>query len=133
MEDGQVTVLVLLDFSQAFDMVIHWLLLCKLKDLQTYSDGAQMLVDSCLNGRTQFMRCGENSLPLTCGVCRGKSLVQFYLFLILMMFRGFLSTAGSIFMRMISKFITVLVFWIYKGFMMRSKWICSKYMSELMD
>jgi hypothetical protein len=28
MEDGQVTVLVLLDFSQAFDMVLHWLLLC---------------------------------------------------------------------------------------------------------
>jgi hypothetical protein len=33
MEDGQVTMLVLLDFSQAFDMVIHELLLCKLRNL----------------------------------------------------------------------------------------------------
>jgi hypothetical protein len=30
MEDGQVTVLLLLDFSLAFDMVVHELLLCKL-------------------------------------------------------------------------------------------------------
>jgi hypothetical protein len=52
-------VLVLLDFSQAFDMVIHGLLLCKLKNLQNYSDGARMLVDSYLNGRTQVVRCGE--------------------------------------------------------------------------
>jgi hypothetical protein len=61
MEDGQVTVLVLvlLDFSQAFAMVIHGLLLCELKNLQNYSDGARMLVDSYLNGRTQFVRCGE--------------------------------------------------------------------------
>jgi hypothetical protein len=46
MEDGQVTVLVLLDVSQGFNMVIHGLLLCKLN----YSDGARMLVDSYLNG-----------------------------------------------------------------------------------
>jgi hypothetical protein len=30
MEDKQVTVLLFLDFSQAFDMVVHGLLLCKL-------------------------------------------------------------------------------------------------------
>jgi hypothetical protein len=61
MEDGQLTVLVLLDFSQAFDMVVHGLLLLlfKLRNPQNYSDGAQMLVDSYLNGRTQFVRCGE--------------------------------------------------------------------------
>jgi hypothetical protein len=54
MEDGQVTVLVLLlDFSQAFYMVIHGLLLCKLKNLQSYSVGARILVDSYLNVRTQ--------------------------------------------------------------------------------
>jgi hypothetical protein len=40
MEDGQVTVLVLLDFSQAFDMVINGLFLCKLRNLQNYSNGA---------------------------------------------------------------------------------------------
>jgi hypothetical protein len=59
MEDGQVTVLVLLDFSQAFDMVNHRLLLCKLKNVQNYSNEAQMLVDSHLNSRTQFERCEE--------------------------------------------------------------------------
>jgi hypothetical protein len=36
MEDGQVTVLLLLDFSQAFDMVVHELLLCKLQNAQNY-------------------------------------------------------------------------------------------------
>jgi hypothetical protein len=55
MEDGQVTVLVLLDFSQTFDMVTHGLLLCKLRSLQNFLDGARMLVDSYLNGRTQFV------------------------------------------------------------------------------
>jgi hypothetical protein len=66
MEDGQVTVLVLLDFSQAFDMV-----LCKLRNLQNYSDGARMLMDSYLNGRTQFVRCGEKEsfvARVTCDV-----------------------------------------------------------------
>jgi hypothetical protein len=46
MEDGQVTELLLLDFSQAFDMVVHGLLLCKLRNTQTqnYLVGAGMLV-----------------------------------------------------------------------------------------
>jgi hypothetical protein len=87
MEDGQVTVLVLLDFSQAFLMVIHGMLLCLLMNLQNYLDGARMLVDSYLNDRTHFVRCGEkDSLPLG-GCCvvfrRGQSLIHFYLFLIL--------------------------------------------------
>jgi hypothetical protein len=38
-ENGQITVLVLLDYSQAFDMIIHRLLLSKLKNLQNYLDG----------------------------------------------------------------------------------------------
>jgi hypothetical protein len=54
MEDGQVTVLVLVDFSEASDMVIHKLLLRKLKNLQNYSNGAQMLVGSYLNGRSRW-------------------------------------------------------------------------------
>jgi small basic protein len=69
MEDELVTVL--LKFSQTFDMVIHVeLLLSKLKNLQNYSDGARMLVDSYLNGRTQFVRCGEKESSVgrvTCG------------------------------------------------------------------
>jgi hypothetical protein len=51
-------------------MVIHGLLWCKLENLQNYSDGARMLVDSYLNGRTQFVRCGEKGSSVgrvTCG------------------------------------------------------------------
>jgi hypothetical protein len=32
MVDGQITVLLLLDFSQAFDMVVYGMLLCKLQN-----------------------------------------------------------------------------------------------------
>jgi hypothetical protein len=54
----QITVLV--DYSQAFDMIIHRLmLLSKLKNLQNYSDGARMLVYLYFNGKTQFVRCCE--------------------------------------------------------------------------
>jgi hypothetical protein len=76
-EDGQVTVLALLVLTQAFDMVIHELLLCKLRNLQNYSDGAWILVDSYLNGRNQFVRCGEKESSVervTCGVPQGSVL-----------------------------------------------------------
>jgi hypothetical protein len=69
-------------------------------------------------------------------VKNSQCVVHFYLLFLLIKFRGLLSTAGFIFMmRMISRFITVLVFRIYKSVMMRSIWICSRYMSEqrLMD
>jgi hypothetical protein len=58
MEDGQVTVLLLLDISQAFDMVVHGMLLCKLRNAQNYSVGAGMLVGSYLGERAQFVRSG---------------------------------------------------------------------------
>jgi hypothetical protein len=44
MEDGQVRVLLILDFSQAFDKLVHELLLCKLQNAHYYSVGAGMLV-----------------------------------------------------------------------------------------
>jgi hypothetical protein len=59
----------------AFDMVIRGLLLCKLRNLQNYSEGARLLVDSYLNGRTQFVRCGEKESSVgrvTCGVPQGS-------------------------------------------------------------
>jgi hypothetical protein len=46
LEDVQVTVVLLLDFSQAFDMMVHGLLLCKLRNTKNYSVGAGMLVGS---------------------------------------------------------------------------------------
>jgi hypothetical protein len=71
MKDGQVKVLLLLDFSQAFDMVVHELLLCKLRYAQNYSVSAGMLVGSYLGERAQFVRSGgqESSVvAVTCGV-----------------------------------------------------------------
>jgi hypothetical protein len=53
-----VTVLLLLDFSQAFDMVVHGLLLCKLRNAQDCSVGAGILVGSYLGERAQFVRSG---------------------------------------------------------------------------
>jgi hypothetical protein len=50
---------------------MYGLLLCKQKNLQNYSDGAWMLVDSYLNGRNQFVRCDEKKSSVgrvTCGV-----------------------------------------------------------------
>jgi hypothetical protein len=81
LKNGQVMVLVVLDFSQAFGIVIH-----KLKNLQNYSDETQMLLDLCLNGRTQFVRCGEKESSVGRGDVafqRAQSLVRFYFFLIL--------------------------------------------------
>jgi ribonucleases P/MRP protein subunit RPP40 len=45
--------------------------------MQNYLDGARMLVDSYLNGRTQFVRCGEKESSVgrvTCGVPQGSVL-----------------------------------------------------------
>jgi hypothetical protein len=69
MEDGQVTVLLLLDFSQAFGMVVHGLLLCKLQNAQNYSVGAGMLVGSYFGERAQFVRSGGQELPFS-HLCR---------------------------------------------------------------
>jgi regulator of sigma D len=52
-------------------------MLCKLRNLQNYSGGAGMLVDSYLNGRTQFVRCGEKESSVgrvTCSVPQGSVL-----------------------------------------------------------
>jgi hypothetical protein len=79
MEDGQVAVLLLLDFSQAFDMVVHGLLLCKLQNAQNYSviAGLLVVVESYLGERKQFVRSGgqESSVgAVTCGVPQGSVL-----------------------------------------------------------
>jgi hypothetical protein len=45
LEDGQETVLALLDFTQAFDMIAHDLMMCK-----RYSEGATAHI--CLTGHS---------------------------------------------------------------------------------
>jgi hypothetical protein len=86
MEDGQVTVLLLLDFSQAFDMVVHGLLLCKLRNAQNYLVGAGMLLESYLGDRAQLVRSGgqESSVgAVTCGVPQGSHILSTIITLVL--------------------------------------------------
>jgi hypothetical protein len=68
MEDGQVTVLLLLGFSQAFDMVV----LCKLWSAQNCSVGASSLVgsNSYLGERAQFVRSGGQKSSVGAVTCR---------------------------------------------------------------
>jgi hypothetical protein len=77
LEEGFATVLVLLDFSQAFDSVVHNLLLLKLKNMYRYSQESNELMRSYLSGRTQFVRSGENDsvqMNVLCGVPQGSVL-----------------------------------------------------------
>jgi hypothetical protein len=69
MEDGQVTVLLLLHFSQAFDMVVHGLLLCMLRNAQNCSVGAGILVGSYLGERAQFVRSGGHRSSVGAVMC----------------------------------------------------------------
>jgi hypothetical protein len=58
-------------------MVMHGLLLCKLRNDQNYSVGAGLLVESYLGERKQFVRSGgqESSVgAVTCGVPQGSVL-----------------------------------------------------------
>jgi hypothetical protein len=63
---------------EAFNMVVHGMLLCKLQNAQNYSVGAGMLVmGSYLGERAQFVRCGgqESSVgALTCRIPQGSVL-----------------------------------------------------------
>jgi hypothetical protein len=77
LEESQATVLVLLDFSQAFDMVVHELLFCKMKSSYNQSDEANNLLRSYLGDRPQFVRSGgaeSSTRPVTCGVPQGSVL-----------------------------------------------------------
>jgi hypothetical protein len=62
-------------FSQAFDMVMHGLLVCKLRNAQNYAVGVNLLVESYLGERAQFVPSGgqESSVrAVSCGVPQGS-------------------------------------------------------------
>jgi hypothetical protein len=62
MEDAQATVLIMLEFTQTFDMLTHDLMLCKMRTSQRYSDRTTVLLGSYLSDRTQCVRSdGEYS------------------------------------------------------------------------
>jgi hypothetical protein len=51
LEESQATVLVLLDFRQAFDMVVHDLVFCKMKNSYKHTDEENKLLKSYLDDR----------------------------------------------------------------------------------
>lgn len=75
-DQGYLTILVLFDFSKAFDTLSHTVILSCLRDLG-FSDMALLWVFSYLTGRTQTIRGLDNvcvpSLPCTAGVPQGSS------------------------------------------------------------
>lgn len=77
LDDGCVTFLVLLDFSKAFDMVNHSLLLYKLRNRFNVSPEAIKLISSYISNRKQAV-CLENRLseflPILRGVPQGSIL-----------------------------------------------------------
>jgi hypothetical protein len=99
MKDGQVMVLLLLDFSQAFDMVVHGLLLCKLQNSQNYSIGAGLLVGSNLGKRAPILRSGGQEFSV--GALDDVSRVVVFTF-----------------MRLICRFITLALCQTFKGVLM---------------
>jgi hypothetical protein len=46
----------MLDFTQAFDMIVHDLMVCKMRAFQRYSNGATAFLCSYLSNRTQCVR-----------------------------------------------------------------------------
>lgn len=65
LDKGQVNVMVLLDFSKAFDSVNHSLLIEKLSSLLGFSSSACSLIHSYLNERSQFVEQHDDSSSLS--------------------------------------------------------------------
>jgi Reverse transcriptase (RNA-dependent DNA polymerase) len=77
MEKRQATVLVLLDFSQAFDTVVRALLTMKMRHSYAFDDDANKLLGSYLSDRSQFVRTDDGDSECrttTCGVPQGSVL-----------------------------------------------------------
>lgn len=76
-DNGDLTILTLLDFSKAFDTVCHRILLHKLKKYFGFSSDAVKLLESHLTNRYQRVICGDSGsrlLPVKSGVPQGSIL-----------------------------------------------------------
>ena len=72
-----ITYLVLLDFSKAFDSLCHELLCKKLLNLYNFNINSVKLIQSYLENRKQIVYCGDNfsrPLDVPCGVPQGSIL-----------------------------------------------------------
>lgn len=77
LDQNNIGVMVLLDFSKAFDTVSHSILLHKLVSDFDLSSSTTMLISNYLNGRTQYVsQVGDNSdlVPVARGVPQGSVL-----------------------------------------------------------
>ena len=77
LEDGNISVLALLDLSAAFDTIDHKILLARLENLHGISGTALSWFESYLTGRTQMVTIDTNSskLSILCfGVPQGSAL-----------------------------------------------------------
>lgn len=70
MDAGNITILLLLDFSKAFDSINHTTLCYKLKQQFHFSSSACNLIYSYLTGRTQFV-VTNNEVSVLLQLCKG--------------------------------------------------------------
>jgi hypothetical protein len=101
-------VLLLLDFPQAFDMVVHGLM------LRNYSIGADMLVGSYLGERAQFVSsAGQDSRTFCwgCDVWSFSEICSWFALVYIRSTRGLSGIVVFTFMRMICRFIILVLCW----------------------
>lgn len=77
LDKGSKVILVLLDFSKAFDTISHSIMCRKLKDLYNFNTNAVILIHSYLKNRKQAVFCNNvlsSFLPVHSGVPQGSVL-----------------------------------------------------------